>query len=474
MTLASAASDLCSDLSMLQARLIMEGYPVRARILNCGTSGRPGGRHAQGVFVRFDANGEEYVFTVTGPTAGIERYLAMSHENLQRMLARHWPARPEVEDALHDLGDRLRGGDTTASGALWMGPSHDKTVDMDVIAGYDEQEVSPRHRRAADRSLLHRHTFSIQRRPDGLWTACVCIPTPQGDVHLCATADEHAVAQALQGELTDVSGGRIWAGHPAFRQACEKVGEERAMDRLGSALRSMVRDPGVQSVFSSIVPFVPVVGPPAALAFEGAKMAVNITDKLQKGDPETTQKVRQVVTKAKQGDQKSIKFLKMLKLGQEYAKQNPVKPDPKIAILEAENKELRLKLAACEAKWKEKPEEAADDYTDLFGGGDEFVGPDIIQAAGNVIGAYAAEASGDPNLAKPMISRYYQERLPMGDVKRRDGSPEVGALYHRPMRESSDASLRRDYLRGTSLQSSTFQSQRRELIPGWGRTGAPR
>ena len=460
MTLDSAAQDLCSDLNMLQARMLMEGWPVRARILNCGTTGAPG-RGPTGIFSRFDCNGEQYVFTVTGPARSLEAYLGSAHENLQRLLARHWPAREAVESDLRGLMQQWQQGEAQTT------------------AGYDEQEIDPRRRRRHERGIMHQHTFSVQRRPDGVWTACVCIPTTQGPIHLCATADEHAIAQALHSELSEATSGRDWTRSEHFRSACGAVAEDRVLDRLGAAMRSMVRDPGVQSVFSSIVPFVPVVGPPAALAFEGAKMAMSINDKLQQGDPGTTAKVRQVAQQAKAGDPKAKIAIKALMFARDAAKDQALKTkDERILKLEAENKELQMKLATCEKKWKESPLDAADDFVDMFGGGDDYVGPDMVKAAGVVMGKQVEEASGNPILARPLVASYYTERLPEGDRQKRNGSPEVGALYHRPMREASSASLRQAYLRGDALERTDFRTDQhpgtRELIPGWGRTAAPR
>lgn len=447
MSLQTAAETLLTDLRSLQARAIEAGWPVRARILSTGVSGRRdhrdkrnGGAVGTGIFARFNADGEDYVFTITGNAPGIERLIQRSHDAASAALARHWPQHEAVVVPV-DL-------ETDDHGPV-------------TLSGYDEQEADPRPRRRRERDITHRHTFSIQRRPDGLWSACVCVPTPGGPLYLCATADEHAVAQALQTELSVTRNPSIASGLD-FRAACGAVAEARAMDRVGSALKQMTRDPGVQSIFQNIVPMIPFVGPPAALAFQGARAAIAITDKVNAGDPKATAAVKAVADRAKKGDKRAERAIMALREAQILKETERLTVENKRLI--SDNDMLRLKIAAMEKKWEDKPLDAADDFVDMWGGSDEFVGPDIVQAAGNLIGA-AVEASGAGQLARPIVASYYAKRMPVGGNIRRDSSPEVGALYHRPMRESSTASARKDYLRGTALQTQGFAQGRHFLAP---------
>jgi len=466
MTLQSAAETLNSDLQAVQARMASMGWPTRARVIGTGVSG-PSGR-GTGVYVRLDADGEAYVFTLTGNAMAIERLITLSHQATARALAQaEWPSYMNVREGARAFMEDHADSQESA-------PAEERVIVPDTISGYDAQELDPRPRRSLNRETLSHHTFQIQRRPDGMWTAGISIPVQGGgSLYLCATADEHAVAQALHGELSDLSGGRSWAGSESYRAACGAVAEARAIDRVGLSFQSFIRDPGVASVFSSIVPLVPVVGPVASMAYQGTRMALDVVDKANAGDPKARQGITAVVDQAKKGDKKALIALKALKLAQDIRKgaapmppkpMDPPKNDPrdaKIKSLEAERDSLRAKIEECNAKWAEKPLEAADDFMDMWGGGDEFVGPDVIQAAGSVMGAYANEV-GAGSVARPMLAGYFRSRLPVGHVDRLC-SPEVGALYHRPMRESADASLRRDYLRGTALQRAGFPAGRHFL-----------
>lgn len=472
MTLQSAAAILNSDLQALQARAVQSGWPMRATVLGTGLSG-PRGR-ATGVYVRLrTADGEEYVFTVTGNQTRIEEAISNGHEVATRALAREsWPTpsgemlfgpAPEAtsEGAYRSLA-RPRGAGYFTPRLGVQDARHEGSPEV----GFDSQESNPRNRRREERSLLHRHTFSIQRRPDGLWTACVCIPTDGGPVYLCATADEHAVAQALQNELAIVSGGRSWVGSDEYRAACGQTAEARAEDRLGGAVRSFVNDPGAQALFSAM-PVVPVVGPIASLAFHGTRAAVQAVDAARAGDPKARAGIARISAAAKRGDRRAIAAFNALKQAKAL---RDGKADPKsveqlrrIAALEAENRNLTEKLKAMEAKWGETPLEATDEFLDQWGGSDDFVGPDIVQAAGNVVGAYAEEIGVGRDLARPMVARYFRNRLPVGPV-RHECSPEVAGLYHRPMRESSTASLRKDYLRGSALEIADFQNVSRRYL----------
>jgi len=493
MGLHHAASLLQSDLAALQTRMSGAGVPIRARMSSVGVCAPPGAHTPTGIFVRYNADGEDYVFTLTGNAHRIGQIVRRAHAILRDALARDWSqGRPRVVLAWPDGSggaSHEEDHDEHDESAHTADVIHTADVPPPVSAGYDEQERNPGPRRDMERGLLHQHTFSIQRRPDGLWTACVCIPVPGGPLYLCATADEHAVAQAMHGELTDVSGGRSWTGNDTFRAACGEVARARAMDRLGQSMTSMRADPTVQSICGDLfgdiqkalndpgtqaafaaTSQIPVAGPFAAMAYQGARGIMGLIRKTNDGDPKATQFVQAQVQKAKDGDPKAAKFVDILKAGQELQKKGPdyqFKKDAKVSMLEAENKMLRQKLAEYEKKWKEQPLDAADQFMAMWGGGDDFVGPDVVQGAGNVMGTAVVQASGDPRLARPIVSKYYRARLPIGSIVR-ECSPEVGALYNRPMRESSVASLRRDYLRGSALETADFQQPGRELIPGWG------
>lgn len=429
MTMTQASDILGRDLQAAESLLRRAGYEPFANVTSVGPT--DGDR---GLFVRFNAQGEEYVFTLSGPAGRIEDLIMRGHERVAPHLAR-------LDASLI----------ASAAGEEPPAPS------------FQGREVDPRQRRRNDRLSLHQHTFSIQRRPDGLWTACVCIPVPGGPLYLCATADEHAVAQALQSELSAVSGGRVWANQQSFQAACGAVASARAEDRLGSALRNMVRDPGVQAIFASVVPMVPFVGPPASLAFQGAKLAMDLQDKAEKGDPKARAAVAKIVVSAKKGDvnaKRAMSALQAAKLAKKAGKK-----EQEAILLRAQNEDLRAqnrilqeKLDACakeaEQKWSDSPKEAAEDFLDQWGGSEEYVGLDLVKSAGDVIGELV-ESSGNAGrrLASPLISHYFRERIPAGPVVHRDGSPEVGALYHRPMREASEVALRRDYLRGQAIMT---------------------
>lgn len=471
MTLESAAATLNTDLQALHARAREGGWPARVTPLGTGLSG-PRGR-ATGIYVRLSADGEEYVFTMTGNAAGIERYITQAHQVVERALSGEGPLGRYMRDtgpgtSAEGMVARVRGAEYFAERRSAEQIRHEGSPEV----GYDSQELNPRNRRTGERGMLHRHTFSIQRRPDGLWTACVCIPTNAGPLYLCATADEHAVAQALQSELAMVSGGRSWTGEDAYRIACGQVAEARATDRLGGAVRSFFNDPGAAAVFQHAVPMIPFVGPVASLAFQGTRAALQTVDKARQRTPEgaaVRQGIARISEAAKGGDRRAIaafNALKRAKAIREGKAPMPPTPDPRMLAeheaLRQENAGLRAKLAECEAKWEEKPLEAADEFLDGWGGSDDFVGPDVVQAAGQVVGAYADEIGVGRDLARPMVARYFRERLPVGPLNH-DCSPEVGRLYHRPMRESSEASLRKDYLRGTGLQTAGFPMGRRYL-----------
>lgn len=432
MTLQQAAENLGSDVSAAENLLRCAGYPPLATLLGTGVVGE-----GTGIFLRFNALGEEYVFTVTGNPTMIERVLNATHNRLSPHLARLTPIVCPP------------GGGTAA------GEDHDTFIG---------REMDPRPRRNEDRSALHQHTLSIQRRPDGLWTACVAIPVQGGPLYLCATADEHAIAQALHGELAAVSGNRSWVGSDAYRSTAGQIAEARVFDRLGAALRNMVKDPGVQAVFSSVVPMVPFVGPPASLAFQGTKLAMELEEKASKGDPKARQAVVRIATQAKQGDVKAKRALDALKLAKRLKKAD--KREQQIILLQAERDDLAAKLKACQeaasAKWEETPKEAAEEFIDQWGGSEEYVGVDLIHGVGEVIGKTAGELGASRQLARPMIAHYFRERVPVGPVSH-SNQPEVGALYHRPMREASDVAIRRDYLRGEALLRSGIPTQRRYL-----------
>lgn len=483
MTLESAAATLNTDLQALQARISSGGWPLRVTFLGTGLSG-PRGR-ATGLYTRLQtADGEEYVFTVTGPATGIERYIGQQHEVLTRALAGDGPlarwmgemdsggrgARSAVEGTVA----RVRGGEYFAARRSIQQIRHEGSPEV----GLDSQESNPRPRRVEERGRLHRHTFSIQRRPDGLWTACVCIPTNVGPIYLCATADEHAVAQALQGELAAVSGGRSWAGDEGFIAACGQIAEARATDRLGGAVRSFFNDPGAAAIFQHAVPFIPVVGPAASLAFQGTRAALATVDTARQRTEEGAKAragIARISNAAKRGDRRAIAAFNALK--QAKAIRDGKLPMPKpgddaaINALKAENAALRQKLDASSQKWDETPLEAADEILDGWGGSDDFLGPDLVQGAGSVVGGYADSIGVGRDLARPMVARYFHARLPSGPV-RHECTPEVSGLYHRPMRESSEASLRKDYLRGTGLQTAGFPVGRRLLA--WPVSAAPR
>lgn len=431
MTMQQAADNLGSDVSAIENLLRCSGYSPMARLMGTGVVG--GGN---GIFLRFNANGEEYVFTVTGNPLAIESILDAAHRRVAPHLARLTPLVCTPDGA-------------TASG------------DDDTFIG---REMDPRPRRNEDRAALHQHTLSIQRRPDGLWTACVAIPVQGGPLYLCATADEHAVAQALQGELAAVSGGRSWVGSDHFRSTAGFIAEARVFDRLGASLRNMVKDPGVQAVFSSVVPMVPFVGPAASLAFQGTKLAMELEDKASKGDPKAQQAVVKIATQAKQGDPKAKRALDALKLAKQLKKAD--KKDQQILLLQAERDDLAVKLKAAQdaasAKWVEAPKDAAEDFVDQWGGSEEYIGMDVVHGCGEVIGKHAGELGASRQLARPLIARYFRERVPVGPVNHAN-QPEVGALYHRPMREASDVAIRRDYLRGDALLRSGIPTQRRYL-----------
>ena len=67
-----------------------------------------------------------------------------------------------------------------------------------------------------------------------------------------------------------------------------------------------------------------------------------------------------------------------------------------------------------------------------------------------MLAQHAIAAGVNRAVARPIISHYFRERVPAGPVVHR-AEPEVGALYHRPMREASEVALRRDYLRGQAI-----------------------
>ena len=424
MTMQSAAEILSADLLASENLLRCMGYRPFAQLL--GTGPTEGGR---GIFVRFNAHGEEYVLTLSGNPANIEGLVNAMHARVSPHLQRLTPL---------ICSPTASSGDDEAPGTL----------------SFHGRESDPRPRRNEDRRAFHEHTFSIQRRPDGLWTACVAIPTPGGPLYLCATADEHAVAQALHGELSAVSGGRSWVGSDSYHAACGQVAQARVEDRLGAALRNMVRDPGVQAIFATAVPMVPFVGPPAALAFQGAKLAMELTDKAEKGDPRARQAVSKIVVEARKGDPNAKRALDAMKVAKQARKLN--KREQELLLLRAENEDLKAKLKAAEAaasaKWEESPKEAAEDFLDQWGGSEEYIGLDTIHATGEVLGQHAIAAGVSRQLARPVLAHYFRERIDAGPVEHR-GTPEVGAFYHRPMREASDVALRRDYLRGQAIMT---------------------
>jgi hypothetical protein len=443
---------------------------MRARLSAVGVTG-PRDRPT-GVFVRGVSGGEPYVFTMTGNPRQIERLIRYASEQINDGIT---DGRIVVESG-RDSGDRpLRGQDGESSRLARPG-------------GYQGSEVDPRERRARDRTALHQHQFSITRRPDGLWSACVCIPTAGGNVYLCATADEHAVAQALHGELAAVSGNRRWTGNERFRRVCAEIGNARAMDRLGASARTFMGDPAVRSIFQSVVPLIPVVGPIASTAFNASNSAIAVVDRAEKGDPNARQAVARVTADARANKPGARQALEMLKQASVFRKQILSLQNERVSLqaklrecgereqeraraivaLKKNEEDLRRQIKKLEKRDEKQEEMSMEDdgfesYSDLWGGFSDNQGVDVVQGAGIVMGEEIG-LSEARSLARPTVASYYRNRLPLGPVLRGE-SPEVAGIYHRPMRESSEASLRKDYLRGTGLQTAGFPVGRHFLDP---------
>ncbi len=472
MSLQEAADILGDDLRFVQTELLRRGWPVRARVVGTGVNG-------SALFVRFNAEGEEYLFTITGPSESLERYIANNHALLQRMV----PHLNRVPCQGCDVG--------------YQGPSI---------------EPNPAPRREAQRAMLHSHPFEIRRRPDGLWSATVTLPTPGGPLHLCATADEHAVAQAMAGEVAAIGGDRRWLGSKQYRTLVGEVAEKRALDRVGgslqgliasgsaeqacgsdfgssfgNAMRGFLQDKTAGTIMQTVVPLVPVVGPAASLAYGGAKMALDLTDKAQQGDPVARQEIVRISRAAKSGEPDAVRALVTMKAAVKARKEavkeaarrgeaanqqkllsalsqqlNEVQKSAasdraRIESVSRENESLKAKLEAAQRAWVESPTNAADEFLDLFGGSDGHVGLDIVQAVGSMVGTLASEVGGVA-LARPVVSRYLRGRLPQG-TRHHECTPEVGALYNRPMREGNQVSIRRDYLRGQAILNAPGPSR---------------
>lgn len=344
------------------------------------------------IYVRWQMpDGETYTGSVNGPNAQLAPLVASQLAKLHRL------------DGMNDVDTasafHLQAPGTPVPGGAVSGMDF---VGMDFVGD------------AAD-AAMHAHDFTIRRSRDGGWSGCVTIPTRGGEITICASADERAIARALRDSM--VQSGYVGDAFAdiarGFQQMAQGIAQGRVFDRLGSMLSQAMNDPTVSQVLN-IASVIPGVG----IGVAAARAASGVIDQLQSGHGPTQERVRQTIQAAHDGDPHA----------------------------------QRATAALFTAAQQRGPAAILTTLGNLFGASQQqggLQGGDIVNAGTSLLSAASSgyESGYMPRLAAPGRAGRFQR----GGF--RGASPEIGwDWYHMPAREQASLySPRQAYLQGQGL-----------------------
>jgi len=223
-------------------------------------------------------DGETYTGSVNGPCSKLGQYVGQARAQLTRLasmdpvaMIRTW--KPDFQ-AGGPHGGAISGAEDYAG--------------FDFVGAAAEDD---------SRRALHAHDFTIRRSRDGGWSGCVTIPTRSGEVTICASADERAVAAALRDTLTANVGDVFGDISRSFGDLARGIAEGRVIERLGGAISEAMHNPFVNTILD-VASIIPGVGAGVA----AMRTASNVVDSLRQGNAHTTAQVQSLLAAAREGD----------------------------------------------------------------------------------------------------------------------------------------------------------------------------
>lgn len=274
MSLESAITSIVTDLRDLRSRLNLTSSP---EIIDGGARTEGGNCLA---WMRCRRGGEVFTGSLRGPCASMTG-------GAEGLAAR-----------LHALA--LRPDDELRS-----------TFHLDLATAGDDDDGPEDARRIIDRSMMHHHDFALTRRPDGLWCACVSVPTNYGPLSFCASAHERDMMRAIEAAYTR-GGATRRPRDGVMRQMAASIGQSVATDRAASAFSTFAKDPATAQAFGA-ASLIPGLGIAAMLTHGGMRLASDIIDRQRAGDPRAKAAIAKTAKKAARGDRKAIQKMRILR-----------------------------------------------------------------------------------------------------------------------------------------------------------------
>lgn len=347
--------------------------------------------------------------------------------------------------------------------------------------------------RLGDRRLLHRHDFALSRRPDGLWVACISVPTQYGPINFCASANEAFITAALEDALGTQGVSRSQAG-TIFDDVVRNIAQSRIMDRLSAQIRRFVNDRGARDPFG----FVPsVMRPRPDLMPEGgdqeagffpliAAFAPQIVDGVKRIAPHVEDAFRGAVHGVQQGARRRGGYAMAGWKGQPEkvvfpSSGAPQAPPPyagqPVMFAQAPMTQAQpFMMAPPQMMAPQAAPSGGGGLEGLLGGFGQILGGatrrggadagDITRGAGRILQGLGGlfSSRGEVGAFGPTVRMSHADRRTLiqeeggrgrsgrSKLPRLD-TPEVGFLYHRPARPSAQIPMtgRDAYLQGQAL-----------------------
>lgn len=214
----------------------------------------------------------------------------------------------------HGLKELLRGMIRRMSEASQRAAAGDVFTDIAGIGEGPEAE-------GLLRSFLTKNKLRVKQQEGGHWTGCVVVNTSLGEITLCATVSP----EVIQAVLENVKGLHEQLHADAVAQGCEgeavagnifsaigklarKIARGRLLQRLGSALKAIARNP----IISKAVGIVSSVVPGMSAVRLAVTSASNVLGQLRAGNPQTRRRVTTLVQQARQGNPQARRTVRIL------------------------------------------------------------------------------------------------------------------------------------------------------------------